>query len=215
MLTREVPNRRGEDGISLVELIVVMALLLVVGGIFVSGLVGGFRASGLVEARRDAMSELQIGVQRMTRDVRAAAPAQLVTVGANPSIHVRVFKPGTCARVTYRIEGDELAQYAQPLTPAPEEGVPPNPIACASPAPVDPPSGTATRRVLLQDLAPGTGFAYRRAGGALMDFTLTGASRPLESDIHTVEVTLRRTVRGSGIVELDTTVLLRNQRVSP
>ncbi|HVM13826.1 MAG TPA: type II secretion system protein [Egibacteraceae bacterium] len=212
MLSREEPRHRGEDGISLVELIVVVALLMVTGSIFASGLVGGFRASGLAQARMEAMSDLQVGVQRMTRDIRAAAPVQLVTVGANRSIHVRVFKAGSCRRVTYRIEGSELAQYTQPLTPAPAPGVPPNPVACVSPVVVNPPAATATRRVLVRDLAADTRFTYRRAGGAVMDFSLTGASRPLERDIRTVRVTVRRNVRRGGVVEVETDVLLRNQR---
>lgn len=209
---REVPCHRGEDGITLVELIVVIGLLAVVGSVFVSGVAGGFRASSLVQARQEAMSELQVSVQRMTRDLRAAAPAQLVTVGANPSISVRVFKAGSCRRVTYRVEGDQLAQYTQALTPSPAAGQPPDSLACASPGVVSPPPDTATRRVLVRDLAAGSGFTYRRAGGALMDFSLTGASRPLESDIVTVEVTVRRDVRRAGVVEVATTVLLRNQR---
>lgn len=212
MLTRAVPRHRGEDGFSLVELVVVMGLLMVVGTVFVSGLVGGFRASSLVRARMEAMSDLQVGVQRMTREIRAAAPVQLVTVGANRSIHVRVFKAGGCVRVTYRIEGNELAQYTQPLTPALADGVAPNALACISPGVADPPPGTATRRVLVRDLAADTRFTYQRAGGAAMDFSLTGASRPLERDIRTVRVTVRRNVRRGGVVEVDTTVLLRNQR---
>lgn len=212
MLTADTPWRQGEDGISLVELLVVMSLLTVVGGMVVSGLVAGLRTEGLVQERTEALGQLQVSVQRMTRDIRAAAPVQLVTVGANPSIHVRVFKAGSCARVTYRVEGSELAQYNQPLTPEPPaDGMPSNPQACVSPAAVDPPPGTATRRVLVRALAPGTGFTYRGSGGALMDFSLTGASRPVERDIRTVEVTVRRTVRGGGVVEVATTVLLRNQ----
>lgn len=215
MLRREVSCRHGEDGFSVVELVVVMSLLVVVGGIVVTGLVAAFGATGLVQGRTQAMSDLQVGVQRMTRDLRAAAPVQLVTVGAIPSIHVRVFKTGSCARVTYRIEGSELAQYTQPLTPALADGVAPNPVACVSPGVADPPPSTATRRVLVRDLAAGTGFIYRRPGGALMDFALTGASRPLEREIATIGVTVRRTVRRGGVVEVDTTVLLRNQRGTP
>lgn len=202
-----------EDGISLVELLVVMSLLTVVGGIVGSGLIAGLRSSGLVQARTEAMSELQIGVQRMTRDLRAAAPVQLVRVGDTPSIHVRVFKSGSCERVAYRIEGSELAQYTQSLTPVPAaDGDPPNPLACASPDPVDPPPATATRRVLIRDLAPGTGFSYRRASGTVMDFSLTGASRPLEDEIATVGLTIHRNVARGGVVDVATTVLLRNQR---
>lgn len=214
MLSLPAPCPRGEDGLSLAELLVVMSLLTVVGGIVVTGLVGGLRASALVQARTEALSELQVGVQRMTRDLRAAAPVQLVTVGANPSIHVRVFRSDGCARVTYRLEGSELAQYTQPLTPAPPaDDQPPNPAACVSPAAADPPPGTATRRVLVHGLAPATGFTYRRASGTLMDFSLTGADRPLERDIRTVEVTVARTVAGGGVVHVTTTVLLRNQGV--
>lgn len=213
MLTRPGSSRRGEDGVSLVELLVVMSLLTVVGGIVGSGVVAALRSSGLVQARTAAMSELQVGVQRMTRDLRAAAPVQMVTVGANPSVHVRVFKSGSCTRVAYRVEGSELAQYTQPLTPLPNaDGTPPNPLACASPGVVNPPAATATRRVLVGDLAPGTGFTYRRVGGALMDFSLTGGSRPLEADIATVGVTVRRNLVRGGVVDVATTVLLRNQR---
>ncbi|MPZ74445.1 MAG: prepilin-type N-terminal cleavage/methylation domain-containing protein [Nitriliruptorales bacterium] len=217
----------GEEGFSVVELLVAISLFAVVSAAVASGLIGGFRSSALVTQRTTAMSELQVTVERVAREIRAAAPVQLATAGGNRSLHVRRFRPGSCARVTYRVEGSELAQYTQPLSPAPSPpGTVFNEFACTSPAVTDPPPAGALRQVLVRDLAPGTAFVYRRAvgtplcpdlqaAGCVMDFSATDASRPQEADIRTVELTVRRNVPRSGAVQVQTRILLRNQKVNP
>lgn len=214
MLSSARMRHRQEDGATLVELLVVIGLLGVVTSGLTSGIIGGFRATALVQQRTQAMSDLQVSVERVGRELRAAAPVQLVTTGANRSIHVRAFRPGSCVRITYRVEGTELAQYTQTLSPQrPPSGTPLN-AACTTPAAVEPPPSTAVRRVLVHNLASGTSFVYRRADGSVMDFSVIGAGRPLESDIRTIELTVRRNVPRSPALQVQTTVVVRNQAVS-
>lgn len=218
MLSREGTPRPGrglvarEAGVTVVELLVVVLLLSVVGGTVTTTLVGGMRTSRVLQERTEALSQLELTAGRAARQLRAAAPVEQVAMGPNEAVQIRTFSQGTCSRYTYRVEGAQLVQYQEVLSPAPPpEGAFPDPSACASPAPVLPPPAAANRRVLIDGLAPGQVFVYRRAAdNAVMDFTTTPL--PSEQDIGSITMTLRREIRDGGTVEVATDILLRNQR---
>lgn len=63
-------SRRDQHGFSLVELLVVVLILGVVGGVTVTGLVRGFRTSAAADARIVAYTDLQRASERVSRDLR-------------------------------------------------------------------------------------------------------------------------------------------------
>ena len=65
---------RDERGFSLVELLVVMILTGVIGGVVVAAVTSGFRTSATAESRIDAINDLQRGIQRIGRELRVADP---------------------------------------------------------------------------------------------------------------------------------------------
>ena len=67
-------HHRGEQGFSLVELLVVLVLTGVVGGVVANGVIQGMQASQRADARIQALSELQRGIERVGRELRAADP---------------------------------------------------------------------------------------------------------------------------------------------
>ena len=65
-------RRHDSRGLTLVELLVVLALLGVVGAVMLSGVVSGLRATDQVEAEADALDEVRVAVERLSRDLRQA-----------------------------------------------------------------------------------------------------------------------------------------------
>ena len=68
---------RHEDGFTLVELLVVILLLGVIGGIVVSGLVTAMQNSQRSQERIHAMAELQRTAENVARELRAACPLEV------------------------------------------------------------------------------------------------------------------------------------------
>lgn len=59
-----------QDGFTLVELLVVMVILGVVGAVTTTGLIQGMRTTDRVQARADALVELERAGQRLEREIR-------------------------------------------------------------------------------------------------------------------------------------------------
>lgn len=94
-----------DDGFSLVELLIAMFLAAVVGGVAVSGIVGGLQQSARTQDRIDAFNELQLAMERMSREVRAADP---IIVATDTRIEVQVRRDGQCSQFSYELTGDVL-----------------------------------------------------------------------------------------------------------
>jgi prepilin-type N-terminal cleavage/methylation domain-containing protein len=102
---------RSARGFTVVELLVVMVLLGIVGGVVGSAIVSGFRSSRATTARTVALHELEIALQRMTRDLRAADPLVLSESGDYASqLGARVDRDGTRSVVSYEIQIDDGVQ---------------------------------------------------------------------------------------------------------
>lgn len=74
--------RRNEGGFSLIELLVVLVITGIVGGVVVSAITAGMRSASQTSTRIDATQELEVALQRMSRDIRAADPLELSPSGA-------------------------------------------------------------------------------------------------------------------------------------
>lgn len=70
-----IPRRSPrDDGFTLIELLVVVVILGVVGTVVGSAIVSAMRSAQVSTARVEATQELEIALQRVTRDLRAADP---------------------------------------------------------------------------------------------------------------------------------------------
>jgi prepilin-type N-terminal cleavage/methylation domain-containing protein len=200
-----------DAGVSLVELLVVIMILGVLGGSVTTSLVGGMRTSRVLQERTEALSQLELTAGRAARQLRAAAPVLQVAPAPNETVQVRTFSQGTCTRYTYRVQGTRLLQYTETMSPAPApDGAFPNANACTSPSSTTLPPPSVTPSVLINGLAPGQVFTYRRASDNAIMTAAAAASNP--RGIGTITMTLRRQVRDGGTVEVETRILLRNQR---
>lgn len=91
--------RRGDDrGFTLVELLVVMILLSVIGAIFTGGMMSGMRADRRTRDRVNVTADLAKGVDRITKQVRVAAP---VIAFSPTSLSVETYRNGKRYRYTY------------------------------------------------------------------------------------------------------------------
>lgn len=101
------PRRmRGEDGVTLVELLTAMTLLAVVTAFAMGAVVSAFGASRRQTAQLAALNDAKVAFERVTRDIRAADP---VHVAALDRIRLDV-RPtdATASTVTYERVGNSL-----------------------------------------------------------------------------------------------------------
>jgi type II secretory pathway pseudopilin PulG len=174
-------GRRSEVGASLVELLVVLVLVSVVGTIAVNGLVTAMRVSRQTEARVHAAAELQRAAERITRDVRAACPLEVL----DGDRLVGVVHPGTgtAQRAIYRYDAATRTLLSATADPT-------GPIV------------SSTERIVMTDVEPaGPLFTYLGEDGT----PVTAAA-----DVRTVQISLRRDLREQDPVEIETMVALRN-----
>lgn len=130
---------REEGGFTLVELLVVITLLTVVGGIVTTSLVQAFRTSAAAQERIEALTELERAAQRITREARGAAP---VTAATGDLLTVEVITDGARVRHSFQRSGDAIRHTITQVA-----------------------SGSTTTRPLIGDLASGATFSYLAADG--------------------------------------------------
>ena len=193
-----------ERGVSLVELLVVILLMSVIGGAATTSLVRSMKVSAATQTRFDALGDLQKSVDRMTRELRAAAPQVVggapVVVAEEDRIVVDVFREGfsQIRRFTY------VYCPAQRRIHAGTEGPTPVP----SGIPLDVNCATTTLPILIEDVtnpAAGAGsvFEYRDRNGAV---TLD------RTRVKTIRVTVKRDLPDQQPITVETMVRLRNVR---
>lgn len=107
-------SRRSESGFTLVELLVVLVIMGVVGGVVTSAIMTSMRSASATSARIQATQELEIAMQRMTRDIRAADPLELSPSGdfAN-EVGARVSRGGSSKSVMYYLAADGSELHAR------------------------------------------------------------------------------------------------------
>jgi prepilin-type N-terminal cleavage/methylation domain-containing protein len=98
---------RDESGVTLVELLVVVIILGVIGGVATSGIITGLHATRKGEARVAALNDLQKGIERVGRELRAAEELRF-EAGSNPAevVIAQIVRGGE--RVRYRYYLSEL-----------------------------------------------------------------------------------------------------------
>ena len=106
-------SRSSESGVTLVELLVVMVLLGVVGGIVTTAVVTSLQSATASTNRVLALNELETAQQRIVRDLRSATI--IAPPGADPGdpdpgefVSMTVFRDGVFQDVTYELDGQQL-----------------------------------------------------------------------------------------------------------
>ena len=101
-----VRRLRGEDGVTLVELLTTMALAVVVLGVFVGTIVDASGSSRRQTTRVGALNDSKLAFERVTRDIRRADPLQAAELDR---IRLDVRDSGGSVRtVSYERAGDSL-----------------------------------------------------------------------------------------------------------
>ena len=100
---------RREDGVTLVELLVVLVLMGVVGGVVMTAIVTAFDSARVTTSRATALNEIETALQRVARDLRTAEDV-IVTGDPRNSISVNIVREGNRRTVSYKVEDDALVR---------------------------------------------------------------------------------------------------------
>lgn len=93
-----------DDGFSLIELLVVMVLFGVIGGVVTNAIFSTLRSAAVTSSRIEAQHELELGLQRITRDLRAASPIVLSAGGDyDTEVGATISREGDVSTVSYLV----------------------------------------------------------------------------------------------------------------
>lgn len=200
MLTRLRARLAQEQGVSLVELLVVIVLMSVIGGAATTSLVRSMKVSAATQTRFDALADLQKSVDRMTRELRAAAP---LVVGGAPVV---VAEPNRVVVNVFRNNFSEIRRFTYLYCPAQQrihvrtEG--PSPAPSGAPAAMD--CSTTTAPILIEDV--------NNTGAVFQYFTAAGVATTVPSQVRTIRVNVRRALPDQAPITVETRVRVRNAR---
>lgn len=103
---------RAERGLTLVELIIVMAVLGVVLGALSNAFIAGMRAGSDVDARISAQTNLGVAVGRLEYEVRCASTVGLLSSGAGIALSLPGQCPHATGSVSWCVVSGVLTRYA-------------------------------------------------------------------------------------------------------
>lgn len=189
MLTRLRAEARRDDGFTLMELLVAMLVLSIVGAAAVSALGQGVRASARGQARGEALMDLQLVAQRMSREIRAANP---ITIAEAGRIEVQIVRSGQTRIYRYELSAMPVPGTRNRLHEVRTVG------------------GVSNTFLLGEEfVAGGLTLSYEDgAGTALTALPLTQGDR---ARVKTVTITLTRfTPMNATPMSVSTTVSVRN-----
>lgn len=199
-----------DSGVTLVESLVVIALISVVGTVVMTGLVRGMSATAQTTNRLDGLAALQASVDRMTRELRAAEPLQFADSSGTTAV-ANVYRSNFTQhlRYTYRYcpaQGRVVVRREGPA-PAPTGAV--ASIDCAS--------------TTLPPLITGVANGNVASGGIPMFEYLNSSLSPALTapQVQHIRVTVRRSIATSpaltcnpatdrNCLEVQTIVRVRN-----
>lgn len=116
MLTRRSRGAH-EDGVTLVELLVVLVLLGVVGSIVTTVVVTGLRTSTATTNRTEAIHDVERSLQRVIREVRVADPLYVAEDDPHGELAVAITRAGEDQLVRFQVDrgARQLRQVTQDL----------------------------------------------------------------------------------------------------
>ncbi|HWH31480.1 MAG TPA: type II secretion system protein [Egibacteraceae bacterium] len=99
--------RRDERGFTVVEVLVTMSITVVVGALVVTSLIQGSRSTVAAQDRSEGIAELQLALERLSRELRAADP---LTAAEADSVELEITRDGQVRRIAYAVTGRELVE---------------------------------------------------------------------------------------------------------
>lgn len=99
--------RRDEGGFTLVEALVTMSITVMVGALVVTSLMQGSRSTLAAQDRSEGVAELQLALERLSRELRAADP---LTVAEAGSVELVITRDGQTRQFAYAVTGRELVE---------------------------------------------------------------------------------------------------------
>lgn len=204
---------RDDTGVTLVELMVVCALLLVAGGIVTTGVLSAHGVTRHADTRVEALTTIHQATARVAREVRAADSrdtADAALLSASPTaLETDVFRgdPQQRIRVTYTVSDGTLTERRRTWAAGADD--------------TSPPDSDVTRSLLTSLVTDGQRplFAYRAADGSCISgctdasgsYIGTAVPAAALEDITEVHLTVRRGLGdGRTPIEVVTRVALRN-----
>ena len=205
---------QSDDGVTIVELLVVMVLVGIIGGFVTTSLVTGLQTARATSERAIALHDLERSLQVVGRELRVADPL-ILDEGREfgTSIGALVVRDGQAQQHTFTLETTSEGRFLVQQTNVYELAD----VGSAGPDDATPLS-SQPRRNLVTDVDDDlqTVFRYLDQRGeaySCPDDVPVTACRP-----HQVVIELVRTLPGGQEIRADTTIGIRNlryQRISP
>ena len=192
------PASSDAAGYTLVELLVVIMLLGVVGGIVSTLAIGGMRTTRQSQNRAYSSEAIQAQIERMARDIRVADP---IRAASSTSLTVDNYRNSTtCVRETWTVSSGTLTQTAVTY-PAWSN--------CTAYPSAATPTSTVTRTILTSLNTSSTAlFTYG-------DSTNTTLASPTPSQIYNVRISVTQNgLESRAGVTFATSVGVRNAALS-
>ena len=96
-----------ESGFSLVELLVAMVLMGIVGVMLLGAVIQGNRSTARAQERSEAITDLQLVMERLSRELRAADP---ITLGQGAAVEMDIVRDGQTRHLRYALTGGALVE---------------------------------------------------------------------------------------------------------
>ena len=203
-------DARGDAGFTLVELLVVTVLLGIVGSITVAGLVRAFDSSRQTSARTHAIHELELSLQQVGRELRAADPLFITADGDYPRrVAAEVVRDRQVRIVRYQVaESDDENEFQlmqettwYDLDDYADEDVETDPL--------ESDSVLVTRL----DNADGDVFGYYRSDGTVIDCDSdSSACQQAHANAAQIRIRFERTLDDGDPIRAETRVNVRSTR---
>lgn len=103
-------RRRDESGATLVELLIVLTIFSVIGSIVSAGVITALRSAAATNAKVEALNELELAAQRVTRDLRSA---EIIVIEPDPGSQITALlrqETGGLVAVSYVVLNDQLVR---------------------------------------------------------------------------------------------------------